>query len=326
MFGVMIKRKGCTNGRRTYTRASRTVNLVVILIGLLWAGSSIVWGQADHSITRIMPPDGFRASGAPETFGPDTLYQKINGQAELYLSAGFVSLESQWYEGVDDASTIIEVNLYNMGSLVNAFSVFSQQRRDAAQTIDVTPFAYQTDSTLYMVHGPFYVEILSTLPPGTHNSLLIQLAEQFVRDMPVGKEDLPLLEIFPLENQVKGSASMIARDAFGFELLDNVFTVAYDTEASRSTAYVSRRKTAEEARVLVSELHKFFAQYGGRTFETGIDVEGARMMEIMGTFEVMFSFGEYIAGVHEAPDRKQAEKIAVLLAGSLKKKTGETAH
>lgn len=317
MFGLMIKKGGCTNGRRTYPWASRRANLVAILIGVLLAGSSVAWGQADHAMARITPPDGFRASGAPETFGPDTLYEKINGQAELYLSAGFVSLESQWYEAVDDAGTIIEVNLYHMGSLVNAFSVFSQQRRDTAQTIDVTPFAYQTDSTIYMVHGPFYVEILSTLPPGTRKSLLIQLAEQFVRDTPIAKEDLPLLALFPPENLVNGSASMIAGDAFGFDLLDNVFTVAYDSEAGPCTAYVSRRKTAEEARVLVGELHKFFAQYGGRRVETGIDVQGARMIEIMGTFEVMFSSGEYFAGVHEAPDRKQAEKIAVLLAGSL---------
>ena len=119
---------------------------------------------------------------------------------------------------------------------------------------------------------------------------------------------------------------MIARDAFGFDLLDNVFTFAYDADAGRSTAYVSKRKSAEEARTLVSKLHKFFTQYGGRSIETDIGVEGARMIEIMGTFEVMFSFGEYFAGVHEAPDRNQAKKVAILLAGSLKKKTGETTY
>jgi hypothetical protein len=110
---------------------------------------------------------------------------------------------------------------------------------------------------------------------------------------------------------------MIAGDAFGFEGLDNVFTVAYDTEGGHSTAYVSRRKTAQEARALVSELHRFFEQFGGRPVETTIPIKGVRIIEIMGTFEVMFSYNEYFVGVHEAPGRKQAEKIAVLLAGSL---------
>jgi hypothetical protein len=324
MFGLMVKKSGCTNDGGTSTGVSRVAHLAAIVIIVLLAGRSVVWGQAEHLTDRIVPPDGFRASGVPETYGPDTLYQKINGQAELYLSAGFVSLESRWYEAVDDANTIIEVNLYHMGSQVNAFSVFSRQRRDAAQTIDVTAFAYQTDGAIYMVHGPFYVEMLSTLPPGTGISLLKQLAARFVRDTPVGRADLPLLALFPPENLVKGSASMIAGDAFGFELLDNVFTVAYDTETGRATAYVSKRKTAEEARSLAGELHKFFVQYGGRPVETGIAVEGVRMIEIMGAFEAMFSCGEYVAGVHDAPDRKQAEKIAVALAESLKAKTGES--
>lgn len=323
MIRLKIKKRGSPNGSRTYPGASAMTGLVSILICVLLAGNAIVWGQAKTSTPRIMPPDGFRISGAPEIYGPDTLYQKINGQAELYLSAGFVSLESQWYEAVEDADTIIEVNLYHMGSLMNAFSVFSLQRRDAAQTIDVTPFAYQTGNTIYMVHGPYYVEILSTPPSGTRISILKQLAERFIRDTPVEKKDLPLLSVFPPENLVKGSASMIARDAFGFDLLDNVFTVVYDVDAGRSTAFVSRRETAEEARALVSDLHSFFAQYGGRSVETGIGIEGVRMIEIMGTFEVMFSFGEYFAGVHEAPDRKHAEKIALLLAGSLKKTTGK---
>jgi len=326
MFRLMTKKRVYTNGCRTCPGAPIATGLVAILICVLLSGNAVVWGQAEISTARIKPPDGFRVSGAPEIYGPDTLYQKINGQAEFYLSAGFISLESQWYEAVDDADTIIEINLYHMGDLINAFSVFSLQRRDTAQTIDVAPFAYQTDNTIYMVHGSYYVEILSTMPSGTHNSMLKQLAERFIRDTPVEKKNLHLLSVFPPENLVKGSASIIARDAFGFDLLDNVFTVAYDADAGRSTAYVSKRKTAEEARVLASKLHSFFAQYGGRSIETGIGVEGAQMIEIMGTFEVMFSFGEYFAGVHEAPDRKQAEKVAVLLAGSLKKIIGKRTY
>ena len=326
MVGWMAKKGGGTHGRRTRPRAWRPARLAAILMGVLLAGGSLAWAQAEHVTAGIKPPHGFRSSGPPETYGPDTLYEKINGQAELYLSAGFVGLESQWYEAIDDAGTIIEVNLYNMGSLVNAFAVFSRQRRDDAPPTDAAVFSYQTDSALYLVHGPFYVEIVSTLTSGTHQSLLTALAEQIVREIPVTKADLPLLELFPPEKQVKGSASMIAEDAFGFDALDHVFTVAYDTPAGRLTAWISRRKTAQDARGLVSGLHAFFEQYGGRRVAAGIPVQGGRMLEVMGTFEVMFSYGEYAAGVHEAPDRKQAEKMAGSLAGSLKAKTRETAH
>lgn len=321
MFHLMAGKREHLNGGLRYPGLARSAGLLIMLIGILAASYEPVWGQSEKSNPRMPPPKGFRASGAPETYGPDTLYQKINGQAELYLSAGFISLQSQWYEAIDDAHTIIEVNLYNMGSLMNAFSIFTLQRRDAAQPIDVTPFAYQTDGLIHMVHGPFYVEILSSPPSEKRMPLLKQMAEQFVRETPFKNDDLHLLSLFPPKNLVNGSASMIAGNAFGFELLDHVFTVEYDTAAGRSTAYVSKRETAQEARMLVNGLRDFFVQYGGRTLETDIDVKGAQMVEIMGTFEVMFSFGAYIAGVHEAPDRKQAETHARLLANSLKEKT-----
>ena len=239
-------------------------------------------------------------SGAAEIFSPDTLWEKINGQAEFYLSAGFVSLTSQLYGGVEHVDSMIEVSIFHMGSLLNAFSVFSLQRRDNAQVIDVTAFAYQTENTVYLVHGPYYVEILWIQPLDGDISFLKSLAEQFVRDTPVKERELPQLARFPLENLVRGSTSMISKDAFGLNSLDNVFTAEYKVDEDRATAYFSKRKTDQDARGLVVGLHTYFKNYGGRDVKPGIALQDTRMIEIMGSFDLMFSVGPYFAGVHEA--------------------------
>jgi hypothetical protein len=277
-------------------------------------------GQAKEPSPGMTSPPGLRASGSPETFNPDTLWEKINGQAEFYLSAGFVSLTSQLYEWVEDVGSMIEVNAYHMGGMLNAFSVFSLQRRDDAQTIDVARFAYQSENTVYLVHGPFYVEILWILPLDGDISVLKLLAEQFVRETPTKGEDLPQLALFPLKNLIKGSASLITNDAFGFEPLDDVFTAEYGIDNNRATAYISKRKTAQEARNLVKGLHTYFKSFGGRSIQANIAIQDVRLIEIMGTFDLMFSMGEYLAGVHEAPNQKQAEIIAEMLAVSLQEK------
>jgi hypothetical protein len=290
--------------------------LAVIVISMLLVFAAVA-GQSDIPSSAIAPPPGLKASGPAEGFSPETLWEKINGGAEFYLSAGFVSLTSQLYEGIEDADSMIEVNIYHMGSILNAFSVFSLQRRDNAQAIDVTRFAYQTENTVYLVHGPFYMEILWILPLDGGISVLKLLAEQFVRETPIKGEDLPQLALFPAQNRVKGSVSLISKDAFGFEPLDNVFTAEYVVDQERVTAYISKRKTAQEAGALVTRLHKYFKNFGGRTIQPNIANRDARMIEIMGTFDLMFSMGEYFAGVHEAPTQKQAEEIAEMLAASL---------
>jgi hypothetical protein len=315
----MIKKNEPANdGRRPYW-VLMIFGLSVIIAGILLV-SVAVPGRAEEPSPVMTPPPGLRASGFPETFSPDTLWEKINGQAEFYLSAGFVSLTSQLYERVEDVDSIIEVNAYHMGGILNAFSVFSLQQRDNAQAIDVARFAYQTENAVYLVHGPYYLEILWILPLDGEISVLKLLAEQFVRETPIKGEDLPQLALFPLHNLVKGSAALISKDAFGFEPLDNVFTVEYMVDKNRATAYISERKTAQEARAMVTGLHTYFKTFGGRTIKANIAIQDVRMIEIMGSFDLMFSMGEYFAGVHEAPTQKQAEIIAEMLAASLNKK------
>ena len=147
--------------------------------------------------------------------------------------------------------------------------------------------------------------------------MLKLLAEQFVRETSIKGKDLHQLALFPLENLVKGSASMISKDAFGFEPLDKVFTAEYMVDRDRVTAYISKQKTDQEARELVTGLHTYFKNYSGRTIQPNIGIQDVRMIEIMGTFDLMFSVGRYFGGVHEAPTQKQAEDIAEILAASL---------
>ncbi len=214
---------------------------------------------------------------------------------------------------------MVEVHIYDMGRPMNAFSVFSVQRRDDFQPLDLTRFAYRTEDSIYLAHGPYYVEIVSTDPFDGRTSMLKSLAERFIRDTPVKSEMIEQLALFPTENLTRGGVSMISRDAFGFEGLDNVFTAAYTLKGGEATAWLSKRKTSEEARELSRRLHAYFKDYGGENIEPDVPIEGARMIEIMDSFELMFSIGEYAAGVHEAPTREVAEKIAGRLAASLRK-------
>ena len=292
------------------------IGLAIIMSGMLLVFAAGA-GQSEKISPAIAPPPGLKTSGPAERFSPDTLWEKIDGQAEFYLSAGFVSLTSQLYEDIDLIDSMLEVNIYHMGSILNAFSVFSLQRRDDAKVIDVTAFAYQTENAVYLVHGPFYVEIIWIQPLDGDISLLKSLAEQFVRDTPIKDQKLPQLALFPLENLVRGSASLISKSAFGFDPLDSVFTAEYEVGEDRATAYLSKRKTDQEARELVDRLYTYFKNFGGRDVKADTAIQDTRMIEIMGSYDLMFSVGPYFAGVHEAPDQKLAEKIARALAATL---------
>jgi len=275
--------------------------------------------QAANSTALIATTSRLKPYDAPESYGPDTLWEKINGQAEFYLPAGFKSLQSQMYVHSDNDDMLIEVNIFNMGNLANAFSVFSLQKREAAHPIDGIPLGYQTKNAVYLVHGPFYVEIISMMPMGKRMVLLNQLAQQFIKDTPVQSADMDELNVFPKENQIQGSTALIPKDAFGFDGLDKVYTMAYQMGPDEVIAFISKRQSQADAEKLANGLYAYFMDFGAHDIKQNTAIKGARMIEIMGTYELMFSVNNYFAGVHEAPTQKQAEKLAQMLAESLQK-------
>lgn len=276
--------------------------------------------QTETLSALIAPTPNVKPFDGPESYGPDTLWEKINGQAEFYLPAGFGRLKSQLFVATDNADILIEVNIYDMGNLANAFSVFSLQQRDNARPIEVTPMAYQTENAVYLVHGPYYVELISMMPLGARMTMLSQMARQFVKDTPVQSADMHELTLFPQENQIKGSAAMIPKDAFGYDRLDKVFTITYQIVDDEAIAFISKRNSPAAAKELVNGLYAYFKEFGANDIKVNTSIKGARMIEIMGTYEYIFSINNYIAGVHEAPSQKQAEKLAQMLALSLQNK------
>ncbi len=96
----------------------------------------------------------------PERFGPDTLYEKINGRADLYLSSGFASLKTQRFSMDKTAGAWVEVFVYDMATPENAFSVFSMQRREDARGRRHRPQC--------LPHGKRPVLDPRTILPGNH--------------------------------------------------------------------------------------------------------------------------------------------------------------
>ncbi len=273
--------------------------------------------------TLIPSPAGQTPLSPAETFDAATLSDKINGKAELYLSSGFVRLDSQRFEDPAGGDLWMEAFVYDMQSPQNAFSVFSAQRRDDAQTLDVGQYAYQTPNALFFVHGPFYVEIIASDISETINQPMMAFAEAFIAKHPVQAETIGEKELFPADGLIQNSISLVSADAFGYEGFDQIFTAAYTHQGSELMAYYSRRKTPREAEKLATSYREFLTAFGGKSVDFDPGIETAGMIYILDTYEVVFSHGPYLAGVREAADKSSAQELAMQLFNRIKEASRE---
>jgi hypothetical protein len=258
-----------------------------------------------------------------ETFDAETLSDKINGKAELYLSAGFIRLHSQRFKDEAAGDVWMEVFVYDMQSAQNAFSVFSAQRRQDARTLDLGQYAYQTQNAIFFSHGPFYVEIVASDVSETIVQSMLTFAEAFIEKHPIKTQTIGENELFPQEGLILNSISLVSADAFGYDRFDQIFTATYKIEDTELMAYYSRRKTPREAQKLASRYGDFLVEFGGKTDESDLGIRTAEMIHILDTYEIVFSHGPYLAGVREAAGRQPAQELAMQLFNRIKEVTGE---
>jgi len=265
---------------------------------------------------RFMPP-GLSEMTPEESFGPDELFEKIDGRAELYLAAGFVALHCQRFADAQDCNQWMETFVYDMGTPDNAYSVFSQQRRPGVKDSDVAQQAYMTQNSLHLAHSRYYVEIVQATPTPRMTDAAVAFARKFVADIAGGGKKLVELELFPADNLRPGSISRATENQFGIEGLDNVYTAVYVVEGKTVTAFLSRRKSPQEADILAKAYADFFLPFGAKTIAKDSPVGGAKTLEIDGTFKCVFTRGSLLAGVHEAPDAASARAVAEKMSRKL---------
>jgi hypothetical protein len=269
-------------------------------------------------------PEGIQPLTSTETFDARNLSDKIDGKAELYLSAGFTRLVSQRFKDEREADLWMETFVYDMGNSQNAFSVFSAQRREGAELIDLAQHAYRTPNALFLTHGNYYVEIIASQVSEQVLQPAKKMAETFIRNTPAESVIVNETELFPKQGLVKNSIVLISSDAFGYDGLDKIYSAEYALDDSRLTAYLSHRKTPEEAKELASAYAQFLLAYGGQNIEEQLPIKDARLIKILDTFEIVFSHGSYLAGIREAATINQAKTLTIQLYHQIKEGDNES--
>jgi hypothetical protein len=250
-------------------------------------------------------PKSLTALTPPEVFGPENLSDKINGKAELYLSAGFVGLVSQRFAIEDEPTAWMEAFIYDMGSPRGSYAVYSLQKRSDATELDTGDFAYRTENALYFVHGSYYVEMVASVAQERMAESILAFGDNFTRKTTTGNEAINEFLLFPTKYLNK---------------FDSIFTAQYEMGDTELTAFLSQRQSPAEAARLVESYTSFLREFGGTELKSTLNIPGVKLVEIMDTFELIFSRGRILAGVHGAENRKAAEELTLMLNQSLAEK------
>ena len=255
-------------------------------------------------------PDDLQPMGPVEQFNGNSLSDKIDGRAELYLSAGFVSLECQRFSSPADPTAWMEMFVYDMGTPRRAFAAYSVQRREDAEPLGLTPFGYQTPNAVFFQRGHFYIEIIAAAATPRAAASIQALASRLLASLPGEDEPMAELEMFPPDHMAGGEIMLLLSNAFGFDRFNEIFSASYDLGGRSLTGFMSSRQSEAEAVDLAKAYRDFLVANGGTVEPVSLTMTNAWLISLFGTYELVFTHGRVLAGVHEAEMQEDAEMLA----------------
>jgi len=280
-----------------------------------------VAGPALAATAALIPEvDGFTPLVPAQSYGPDTLSDKIDGKAELYLSAGFKEMSCRSFSLGGSGGAHMEAFVYDMGSAPNAFAVFSGQRRSGSPTIPLTANAYATANALFFTQGKFYVEIVADRASETLQKSLEAYAAALLAMMPSEGEAKDQAALFPKAGLARDTVRLNAADTFGLEGLNNVLTGEYSLKDGKATAFVAVRDTPEQAQAEAKRYLEFLAANGYQKVQAPGAPGDIPVLGLEDSFEMVFVEGRTLAGVHDATTLTAALELAFKLRTALKGK------
>jgi len=249
---------------------------IVIIVSLLSLIASTPGRSAGLPAEKVLPAqacaEGWVMDGKVALFDKDSLFDRVNGESELYFPYGFEVLAYARYEKKKDRSIAIDADVYTMGSLLDAFGMFSNYRRKDAADAGVGAEGTITPSQLLFYQDRYLVRLQVTGATTIDQAVLRACAGAIAKNLPSGGGRPKELEVFMVPAVVKKSERYTAQSLLGYDFFRSGLIADALVNGIALQVFLVPERSRDEAR-------KTFDLYRAYLKKSGSD---ARVIEAQG--------------------------------------------
>jgi len=202
-------------------------------------------------------PGNPTAQGAASFYGPDNLYQYMDGGADVYLLYDFQVL---LHQDLKSGQAELAVDIFDMGNSEDAFGMYAAERAPGYNFLDIGVEAYRNEGILNFLQDRYYIK-LAGFGPGS-DDLLEKIARVISERIGGAQSIPPLLEKIPQEHRVKHSEQFTRKDPLGHPFLSPAYVMSYKQGGLESKLLISVAKDVAEAKSKLESLAKYFRESG----------------------------------------------------------------
>ena len=237
------------------------LSLVVLIVAGVFATDRTA-GQAPdrQEILKVIPeplPAGAIAQDGASFYGPDNLYQYMDGGADIFVLYGIRTL---LHLDVRAKAVDLTVDVFDMGTPDSAFGMYAAERWPDYRFIAIGTEGYHNKGILNFLQDRYYVK-LAGFGDGADEVL-----ERFARALSAGIGANPafpaLLARLPAENRRPHSEQYMPNDPLGHPFLAPAYVVAYTAGDQETKLFVTIARDEADAQQRFKQLERHFAKTG----------------------------------------------------------------
>jgi len=177
-----------------------------------------------------------------------TLWEYINGAADIYLSYDFENLFIAGY--TNNEGQKVNVELYRHSSVENAFGIYTAERMADYNFIDIGIQGYYEPGVLNFLTGQYYVKMSSSGKSVADKEAFLEIARAINNELGSDNKWPPVLDLFPREGKVVNSEGYIARNFLGYSAFHSAFTAEYAMN-ERFKMFIIKLNSESEVRAML---------------------------------------------------------------------------
>lgn len=288
----------------------RHIAATAALITILACGQAPAPADLGAVLAEAQSTPGWRIVEGPLELDPDTLYEYIDGGASLYFDHGFRHLLHLRYQYGDEFLAAVTLDVYDMGSELGAFGIYSNGRSPESFSTGWGAEGYRLGTIAAAWKGRYYIHGEADDERTELMGMLDRLMD-LVSSAVEGGSSLPkALDPLPDDHRVPRSETWVAKDLLGHDFLPGGAMATYEIEGRRAQLFFSNVGNASSAEEAFSKLRAHQARWGEIDGEiASIGDSGFRYSEpALGAGTVILA-GQYVAGAHGDLDRASQERL-----------------
>jgi hypothetical protein len=247
-------------------RPLRVATIIAVICALCVSTAALA---ADLPVDRLLPsPEcgpGWVMEEKVRIYNKDNLFDRINGEAEIYFPYGFEALASARYSSSRNPRAALEADVYKMGSSLDAFGIYAGYRRSDDDTLNAGAEGTISQSLALFYQDRYFVRLQASGVLNLDKEIFVACARAISKKLPPAAGVPKELEVLrKLPQVVQKSERYIANSLLGYAFFQRGFMADVMIEGKEAQVFMVPGDSSSAARSAFDQYRSYLGISGNK--------------------------------------------------------------